>query len=141
MSSADEEKDGGALDDISSADALKLVQSMTNVVDDTLNSKYAKKYNKRLSMYKSRLGVSKKSNRSTGRSFSKSFRATKGSRSIDKSKQNVRKLRVKNKLVAYFASDFSIILIFPYFYLCATQKRILYLSFWIIGLIRRRRSF
>ena len=93
LSSADEEKDGGALDDISSADALKLVQSMTNVVDDTLNSKYAKKYNKRLSMYKSRLCVSKKSNRSTGRSFSKSFRATKGSRSIDKSKQNVRKLR------------------------------------------------
>ena len=59
LSGADEGEDGVALDNISSSDALKLVQSMTNVVDDTLNSKYAKGYNKRLSVTQKPLGCFK----------------------------------------------------------------------------------
>ena len=72
-------------------DALKLVQSMTNVVDDTLNSTYAKKYNKKLSMYKSKLGVSNSLNHTANNNNNTS------SSSSRMSSSKSRKLKMKGR--------------------------------------------
>ena len=83
-------------------DALKLVQSMTNVVDDTLNSTYAKKYNKKLSMYKSKLGVSNSLNHTNNNTSSSSSRMSSSkSRKLKmkRSKGGSKSSRNSNKLI------------------------------------------
>jgi hypothetical protein len=75
-------------------DALKLVQSMTNVVDDTLNSTYAKKYNKKLSMYKSKLGVSNSLNHTNSNNNNNNKNNTSSSSSRMSSSKS-RKLKMK----------------------------------------------
>lgn len=86
-------------------DALKLVQSMTNVVDDTLNSTYAKKYNKKLSMYKSKLGVSNSlnhtANNNNNTSSSSSRMSSSKSRKLKmkRSKGGSKSSRNSNKLI------------------------------------------
>ena len=84
-------------------DALKLVQSMTNVVDDTLNSTYAKKYNKKLSMYKSKLGVSNSLNHTNNNNTSSSSSRMSSSKSrklkMKRSKGGSKSSRNSNKLI------------------------------------------
>lgn len=87
-------------------DALKLVQSMTNVVDDTLNSTYAKKYNKKLSMYKSKLGVSNSlnhtnnNNNNTSSSSSSRMSSSKSRKlKMKRSKGGSKSSRNSNKLI------------------------------------------